>query len=295
VKRGSKRQGGVSTYGATANFASLNNLDVEEGRFYTESEQKHSALVVVLGADVREQLFGRQDPLGRTVVVAGNPMKVIGLLRKQGAVFGQSQDNQLWMPLSTYGKLFGSRASLTLFVRPRGGVPQIQEAMDEVRVILRGRRHTSFREPDPFGIVTAEGAQEVWNRITAGGFGLMVAISGMSLLVGGIVIMNIMLVSVAERTREIGIRRALGARRSAIRWQFLSEAILLSFTGGVAGVLLGYAVSAAIPRFAPVPTQVPPELVAAGLTVAILTGVTAGFLPARKAALLPPLEALRRE
>ena len=295
VKRGNRRQGGVTIMGATANFASLNNLDIEAGRFYTEAEVGHSAQVVVIGSDVRDELFGQQDPLGRSVSVAGNPMKVIGLLRKQGAVLGQSQDNQLWMPLSSYGRLFGVRGSLNLFVRPAGGIPDMQEAQDEVRVILRNRRRTPFRAIDPFGMVSAEAAQDVWRKVTAGGFGLMVAISGMSLLVGGIVIMNIMLVSVAERTREIGIRRALGARRSAIRRQFLTEAALLSLSGGIVGVALGYCASVAIPRIAPVPTIVPPGLVAIGLVVAVVTGVVAGFVPARKAARLAPVEALGHE
>ncbi|MFN7971063.1 MAG: ABC transporter permease [Acidobacteriota bacterium] len=295
VKRLSRRHGGVTVFGATSNFAELQNLDIEAGRFFTEGEVQHSSLVVVLGSDVRDELFGAQDPLGRTVSIAGNPMKVIGLLRKQGSVFGQSQDSQLWMPLSAYGRLFGTRTSLTVYVRPREGVGAMEAAMDEVRVILRGRRHTSFRAADPFGLVTAEGAQNVFRQVTAGGFGLVVAISGMSLVVGGIVIMNIMLVSVTERTKEIGLRRALGARRGSIRSQFLTEAILLSLGGGLAGVALGFLVSKVIPSFAPVPTQVPPALVAAGLAVAVMTGITAGLFPAHKAAKLTPVEALRHE
>ena len=295
VKLGSERHGGVTVFGATANMADLNNLDVEAGRFYTKAEEVHSERLVVIGSGVRERLFGKRDPIGRSVTVAGNPMKVIGLLRKQGSILGQSQDNQLWMPLSTYRKYFASRASLTLFVRPQGGIGRMAEVQDEVRVILRNRRRTPFKADDPFGIVSAEGAQNVWEGVSAGAFGLMVALSGMSLVVGGIVIMNIMLVSVVERTREIGIRRALGARQSAIRWQFLSEAMLLSLGGGMLGVGLGIVISRIIPAFAPVPTNVPVALVMAGLMVSVVTGGVAGFVPARRAARLDPVEALRHE
>ncbi|MGZ8869361.1 MAG: ABC transporter permease [Thermoanaerobaculia bacterium] len=295
VKRGSNRLGGVNIQGGTSNMADINNLDLEAGRFYTSTEDHHSARVVVIGSDVRDQLFGKVDPIGRTISVANEPMRVIGLLRKQGSVLGQNQDNQLWIPLNTWKNRFGTRRGLSLFVRSADGVPAINRSMDEVRVILRARRKTPFRADDPFSVVSAEALQTVWRNISAGAFSLMVFISGISLVVGGIVIANIMLVSVVERTREIGVRRALGATSRNIQLQFLTEAILLSLGGGAVGVLLGYLISKGISTAFPLPTLVRPSLVLTGLGIAVVTGVIAGFVPSRRAAQLPPIEALRFE
>jgi putative ABC transport system permease protein len=295
VKRGSNRLPGVLIQGTTANLGDLNNLELEGGRFFSTGEQDHSALVAVIGSDVRDELFGRLDPIGRTFSVGGNPLKVVGLLRKQGTVLGQSQDNQLYMPLSTYQRFFGGRQSLNIFVRPAGGMAELAAVEDEVRVILRSRRHTRFKEDDPFGVVTAAAAQSMWRGISAGAFSLMFLVSGISLIVGGIVIANIMLVSVVERTREIGIRRATGARRRDILRQFLAEAVVLGGIGGVIGVGLGIAVSRGVSAVFPMPTLVKPELIAVGLTLALVTGALAGFFPARKAASMPPVEALRYE
>ena len=295
VKRAAKKLTGVRIIGSTANMAEINNLDLEAGRFYTRAEVDHSALVTVIGSDVRDELFGKADPIGRSITVANQPVRVIGLLRKQGSVLGQNQDNQAYIPVTAYRKRFGNRDSLDLFVRSTGGVEGLSKSMDDTRVILRSRRHTAFRADDPFAIVTAEALQTVWKNISAGAFALMVFISSISLIVGGIVIMNIMLVSVIERTREIGIRRALGATRRDIQLQFLAEATLLSLGGGVAGVILGAVISKVITMVAPLPTLVRPGLVVAGLLVAAVTGIAAGYFPSRRAAKLPPVEALRFE
>lgn len=295
VKRGSNDLGRVNIQGGTANMGDINNVDLEAGRFFTPIEDHHSALVTVIGSDVRDELFGPVDPIGRTILVANQPMRVIGLLRKQGSVLGQNQDNQLWIPLNTWRKRFGTRRGLTLFIRAADGVPAIDRSMDETRVILRSRRKTAFRADDPFAIVSAEALQNVWRNISAGAFSLMVFISGISLVVGGIVIANIMLVSVIERTREIGVRRALGATARNIQLQFLSEAILLALGGGAIGVLLGYLISKGIAAAFPLPTLVRPSLVVAGLLIAVVTGVIAGYIPSRRAAKLPPIEALRYE
>ena len=295
VKRDSKRLSGVLIQGTTSNLGDLNNLELEAGRFFSQSEEEHSALVAVIGSDVRDELFGRLDPIGRTFSVGGNPLKVIGLLRKQGTVLGQSQDNQLYMPLATYQRFFGNRQSLNIFVRPSGGMAELAAVEDEVRVILRSRRHTRFKDDDPFGVVTAAAAQNMWRGISAGAFSLMFLVSGISLIVGGIVIANIMLVSVVERTREIGIRRATGARRRDILLQFLAEAVVLGGVGGLIGVGLGIGVSRGVSAVFPMPTLVKPELVIVGLALALVTGALAGFFPARKAASMPPVEALLYE
>ena len=295
VKRGPQRLDGVQILGGTANMAEINNLDIETGRFYTRTEEEHSGNVAVIGSDVRDELFGKLDPIGRTIWVANQPVRVIGLLTKQGSVLGQSQDKQLYMPLSTWRKRFGSRRSVDVFVRATDGVNGMQKSMDEVRVIIRSRRRTAFRGDDPFAMVTAEALQTLWKSISASAFALMIFISGLSLIVGGIVIMNIMLVSVVERTREIGIRRALGATRKDIRRQFLTEAVLLALGGGIIGVAIGAIIAAIVAKVSPMPTLVRPSLVFAGLAVAVVTGAIAGFLPARRAASLTPVEALRFE
>ena len=295
VKRGAHKLTRVRVQGGTPNMADINNLDLDAGRFFTEAENGHAAPVTIIGTDVRDEVFGKLDPVGRTVWIADHPFKVIGLLRKQGSVLGQSQDNQVWIPINAFRKQFGIRSTLDLFIRAKGGVAGVQRSMDDVRVILRSRRRTPFRADDPFGTVNAEAVQAVWRQISASGFALMIFISGISLIVGGIVIMNIMLVSVVERTREIGVRRALGATKKNIRRQFLTEAMLLSFGGGFVGVLLGYGISKGIAAAFPLPTLVRPSLVISGLAIAVVTGALAGVFPARRAAALPPIEALRYE
>jgi putative ABC transport system permease protein len=295
VKRGPQKLNRVRTAGVTSNMGELNNLDLEAGRFFTSSEEQRSAPVIVIGSDVREELFGQLDPIGRVMHVANRPMRVIGLLRKQGSVLGQNQDKVLYMPITTWHKQFGSHDSIDIWVKAKGGVPAVDASMDEVRVILRSRRHTAFRDDDPFAAVTAEALQMLWKGISAGLFSLMILISGISLVVGGIVIMNIMLVSVVERTREIGVRRAIGATQSKIRGQFLTEAVLLSLGGGILGVLLGMTIAWAISSFTPLPTLVKPTLIVAGLGISVLTGVIAGVIPAWRASKLAPVEALRYE
>jgi putative ABC transport system permease protein len=295
VKFGAKRFTDVQVRGTTANMAEINNIDLETGRYFTDSEERHSSLVAVVGSDVRDELFGKLDPIGRSIRVGNLKVRIIGLVAKQGSVLGQPQDKIIFMPLATWRKEFGTRQGLNLFIRARGGVAGMDRSMDDVRVLLRGRRHTGFRDDDPFAYVTAEALQMVWKSISAGLFSLMVLISGISLVVGGIVITNIMLVSVVERTREIGVRRAIGATRGDIRRQFLTEATLLALGGGLLGVLLGVAIAKIISTLTPMPTLVRPELIVAGLSIAALTGITAGFMPAMRAAKLPPVDALRYE
>ncbi|MGA7616451.1 MAG: ABC transporter permease [Thermoanaerobaculia bacterium] len=295
VKFRSNHLNRVDIVGGSPNIAELTRLDLEAGRFYTQTEDQHSAPVAVIGWDVRDRLFGQLDPIGRIISISGRKVRVIGLMSKQGSVLGESRDRRVYVPLSWWQKSFGSRQSLAVFIRPAGGISQLQRTEDEVRVILRSRRHTSFKDDDPFSFVTAETVQAAWKSISAGAFALMIFISGISLVVGGIVIMNIMLVSVIERTHEIGIRRALGATRRNIRMQFLLEAVLLALVGGIVGVLLGAMISRGIAMIFPLPTLVRPALIATGLGIAVLTGAAAGYFPARKAASLPPVEALRYE
>lgn len=295
LKRGASRLPGVGVIGGSANLAELSNLDLDAGRFFLDVEDRRAAPIVVIGSAVRDELFGPLDPIGRLVWIGNTPYKVVGLLAKRGSVLGQNQDNRVYIPLGAFRKQFGLRQSIAIFVRPEGGLEGQQAAEDEVRTILRARRNTPFRAVDPFGIVTQDSVQVVWRQISAGAFALVTFISGISLIVGGVVIANIMLVSVIERTREIGIRRALGAKKRDILLQFLTEASLLSMIGGVLGVALGWGIAIGLSAAFPLPTRVTPALVVAGLAISVFTGLVAGVFPARKAAHLPPIEALRYE
>ncbi len=249
VRAGSKRLSDVQISGVTANVAELSNLDVDLGRFFTESENERRAFVAVIGTEVRDELFPRLDPVGRTISIDGIPFRVIGLLVKQGSAFGQSQDNVVYVPREALAKAWGARRGLAIYVKARGGVEGIPASMDEARVIFRALRKTAPSAPDPVSFVTAEAIQVVWRSISAGAFALLVFISGISLVVGAIVIANIMLVSVVERTKEIGIRLAIGAKKRDIRRQFLLEAALLSLGGGAVGVLFGWIISSLINAF----------------------------------------------
>ena len=294
LRRGEHRLPDVQVNGATANLSDLYKLDVVDGRFFTESEARRSSPVVVIGSDVREELFPGIDPIGRMLSVEGYPLKVIGVLRQQGSVLGQSQDNIAWIPVKAYGKIFGRNRTVDIWVQA-ASLDAFVDAEDEARMLLRRMRGLPFQAEDPFGIVTAEALQVLWRGISAAAFAMMALIAAISLIVGGIVIMNIMLVSVAERTHEIGIRVSLGARRRDILLQFLLESALLSSTGGLIGVALGAALSGLVGVFSPLPTLVRPSLVVVALALAAGVGVSFGLWPSWRASRLNPIDALRSE
>ena len=293
VHAGKRKVPDVQIQGYTANMQSMMRMDLEAGRFFTPVEEEHSDAVAVIGAEIKDQVFPDVSPLGQTVYVRGYPLRVIGLAARKGNILGQNQDNVIVTPITFVQKILTASDDVAIFVRPRRGLAGLDATQDEVRTILRSIRKTSYRTDDPFGIVGSEAVQSLWRSLTAGAFALMVLISGISLAVGSIVIANIMFVSVVERTREIGLRMAVGARRRDIRRQFLLEAALLGGAGGVVGVALGGVIALAVDQF--FPAQVQPVFAFLGVAVAVTTGVLAGLAPSSAASRIPPIEALRAE
>ena len=283
----------VQVRGVTRNYLEFPTFTAEQGRLFTQTEIDRKRGVAVLGFDTADRLFGESDPLERTIKIQGVHFRVVGVSEPTGTTFGQSQDEFVLIPLGRFRKLFGSRPSLTLMARPETP-EQLRRAMDEATVALRIERRLRPTEDDNFGLFTSDTVLGIYEQATSGIFAVLVGIVALSLVVGGIVIMNIMLMVVSERTREIGLRKALGARKRDLLWQILAESVILSVLGGLVGTGLGFGVALALSSLTPVPAAVHLWSIVLGISMAAVVGVFFGLYPAARAAALDPISALGR-
>ncbi|MGA7683766.1 MAG: ABC transporter permease [Terriglobales bacterium] len=282
--------------GMTPAVAITQDVDIESGRMVNESDLDNDSPVVVVGPDVVDTLMPGVDPMGKEIRIDGWIYRIIGVGKKKGSVLGQSLDNWAFMPLSSWFKEYGVyNSQMRISAKAVGTGAVLSEAMDEARVILRARRHDLAGGEDSFDMENNSSLLSIWSNLTGTFFIAMIGIAAISMLVGGIVIMNIMLVSVTERTREVGIRKAMGARRSDVLLQFLIEAVILALAGGIMGVLLGIGVAKGVTFAVGMPSVIKLWAVFAGLIVAASVGIFFGVYPARKAATLDPIAALRFE
>src|SRR5947209_1436260 len=295
VKSGQQSSSNTSVRGWKPSMQEMTDQEITAGRPLTEVDMSTSSHVAVIGTDIVENLLGDMDPIGKEIRVGGEDYTVIGVGKKQGKTLGQSQDNWVAIPVTTYEREFGTSGSMRLFAKAYGTGAPLQQMLDEVRVLMRSKRHVPPNKPDDFELNTNDTYLSLWSSISSGFFLVTIAIASISLIVGGIVIMNIMLVSVTERTREIGVRKALGARKADIQSQFLIESGTMSLIGGAAGIILGGSVAKIVTLLIGMPSRIEIWSVFVGLFVAATVGIFFGVYPARKAADLDPIVALRSE
>lgn len=281
-------------FGVTANYGEIAKREITAGRYLTEWEADHSAFSAVIGYEIAKNLFPDLDPIGKTIQINSRRFQVVGVLKKYGNIFGENQDILLEIPISTFQKIFGRHEPLFILAEV-ADVALMNQAQDQARVVLRSKRHLRYDEEDDFAILTTDNLIQLWKTFTAGAFAAMIGIASIALVVGGIVIMNIMLVSVVERTPEIGLRKAMGARNRDIRRQFLIESVILAASGGVIGVMLGAGAAKLVSAFSPLPSSLEAGPVIAGLLLASSVGLVSGMWPAIKASRLDPIVALRTE
>jgi len=295
VQYGNKQTDDTSIIGYTPNMIDIDTRTLESGRYFTPGEDQHAAYVGVIGSSLVEQFFPYEDPIGKIIRTGSLEFEVIGTFKKLGAVLGQDQDNYAVIPLTTFLKVRGTRTSLTLEIKASGGEKNFNEAQDEARVIMRTRRHDAAGKEDSFFIGTSQSYIALWQSISGSFFAVFVMVSSISAVVGGIVIMNVMLVSVAQRTREIGLRRAMGATKGDILRQFLTESLVQCLIGGAVGIAIGFGCALALRTLTSFPASVKTWVALLGLALSSAIGLFFGIYPARKAAGLDPVTALRAE
>ncbi len=294
IVAGRQNSSGSQIRGYTAMMPDISNMNITEGRSFAQADEDHANHVAIIGTDIEENLLGDADPLGKEIRVDGVPYTVIGLGEKQGKTLGVSQDDYVAIPLTAYQKTYGTSKTISIAIKAPQG-PAMERAIDEVHLLMRTLRHDRPGADDSFTIETSDSLMSLWSQLSSSFELVAVAIAAISLVVGGIVIMNIMLVSVTERTREIGVRKALGASRGDVLLQFLMESATMALVGGMIGVTFGVGSAEAVTALLGFPSSLAVWSIFAGLFVAISVGIFFGVYPARKAANLDPIVALRSE
>ncbi|HEU0177030.1 MAG TPA: ABC transporter permease [Blastocatellia bacterium] len=284
----------VSVRGVTPNMVNIESTQPEFGRYINETDNEHRRSAALIGAEVADKLFGAREVVGREFKINGLPFEIVGVAKEQGTFFGNSRDAFVIIPLSTHQKMFGSRQSLTISIKAYDWA-KLDDVQDQVRMLMRARHRLAYNDKDTFGVFTSDAINNFIHAI----FGMIAAVAlgvvSISMVVGGIVIMNIMLVTVTERTREIGIRKSLGARRKDILAQFLVESTTLSLIGGLIGLGIAYGISILLVKFTPIPAELPIWAAVMAIGVSSGVGLVFGIYPAWKAAKLDPIVALRAE
>jgi putative ABC transport system permease protein len=294
VSLGSQSLTQISLNGGTANWAALGDTEIATGRYFTDIEDRHRSMVAVIGADVESNLFADADPVGKEIKVEGRPFTVIGVAKAKGSVFGQSQDGFVDVPIGAYFQIYGSRTGIRYAAK---AVDQkvLEQAKDEMSMLIRARRHEQPGQDDTFSILSSDSLVSAFDQLTNAIAATAVAIVSIFMVVGGVVIMNIMLAVVSERTHEIGIRKSVGARRQDILNQFLMESSMLAGVGGLIGVVIAWIVATLVRNFTAIPMAVPISGVLIGVGLSTAVGLFFGIYPAQRAAKLDPIEALRVE
>jgi putative ABC transport system permease protein len=294
VHRGTEVSEDVSLQGASPNIGVINNIEAEEGRFLSETENDRHMNVAFIGHDLKDKFFAGASPIGQTITAEGVQFEIVGVAKAKGSIFGQSQDNFLIVPIDTYFKIWGARNGMG-FAATALDHDHLAQAQEEARMLLRAYRHLRPKEDDTFSMLTSDALLDFWNQLTGAIAATAVAVVSVFLVVGGVVIMNIMLAVVTERTHEIGIRKSVGARKRDILNQFLVESAVLSASGGLIGVIIAWVLAVLVRTFTPVPMSVPVTAVVVGVTLSAVVGLFFGIYPAHTASQLDPIEALRAE
>jgi putative ABC transport system permease protein len=294
VRVGSQTLEDCNIRGVTANMVDIDVVNPADGRYISEGDDQSRALMTMIGQDVATKLFPNLDPIGHEILIDGRSFQVVGIAKPIGSVLGQSQDNFAYIPIQTYFKIYGTQDTIWVNIQARGA-DWMERTEDEARALMRARRHLSPNEKDNFGIFDSATLMGLWKNLTGVIATAMIGVVSVFLVIGGVVIMNVMLATVTERTREIGIRKALGARHHDILLQFLVEATVMAAVGGAIGVITAYAISGLTKATTSVPMSVPFSAVVIAELISSLVGIFFGVYPAKKAASLPPIEALRQE